>query len=101
MADKSSTISTTGEPLGSLTLSDTRKSWEFDTGSQASAEIQLIAIDPATGGAVDFKYALSQTGEEFIVPGGAGIKLTVYDGQILWVRQNVTAAPSLNAASVG
>lgn len=101
MPDKSSTITTTGEPLGSLALTGTRKSWEFDTGSQAQAEVQLIAIDPATGGAVDFKYSLSQTGDEFVVPGGAGIKLTVYDGQTLWVRQNVTAAPTLYAASVG
>lgn len=100
MPDKTSTISQPNQPLGDLALTGTRKSWQFDFTDGASKEIQLIAIDPATGGAVDFLYSLSAAGDEFAVPGGAGIKLTVYAGQNIFVRQNVTAAPDLYASNV-
>lgn len=100
MPDKTSTITQPNQPLGDLALSGTRKSWLFNFTNGASKVVQLIAIDPATGGAVDFLYSLTAAGDEFAVPGGAGIKLTLFNGQTIYVRQHVTAAPDLYASNV-
>lgn len=100
MPDKTSTISQPNQPLGELALTGAKKSWQFDFTDGASKVIQLIAVNPATGGAVDFLYSLSAAGDEFAVPGGAGVKLTIYSGQNIFVRQNVTAAPDLFASNV-
>ncbi len=96
----SSDVEALGVPLGDIVLSGTAQEWEFICVNRVNAVVQVTAID-ATGAAVDFIYRETASGDPIQVPAGAGVKLPVYKTQSWWFEENATAAPTLQASTVG
>ncbi len=81
-----------GAPLGQVTLSGAYQELQFTPTNRITAGVQLVAVDPATGNAVDFLVSLDAAGttpEQ--VPTGGSYTIPVGPGVFsVWVKASAT-----------
>ncbi len=99
MADLDISVEQVGVPLGQLALSAVAKSIQATLVNRASALIELAAYD-VTGVAVSFLWSNSATGTFNRAQAGT-LRLPVVTGQTWYVKEDQSAAPTLEANCAG